>query len=58
MDVIRAKQLAEQYGKKLVQGTSAWDLDLFENGEYIDTLHTKQIGELDEDDFIEFYLED
>jgi hypothetical protein len=58
MQVDRAKQLAVQYGKRLNEGL-AYELNLYdEGGDYVDTLHQKQILELEEDDFIEFYLQD
>lgn len=59
MQVDRAKELAEQRGKRLSEGTRAYELNLYdEQGDFVDTLHQKQILELDENDFIEFYLED
>lgn len=59
MQVDRAKQLAEQCGKRLTEGTRVFELNLYDfDGSYIDSLHQKQILELDEDDFIQFYLED
>lgn len=58
MQVDRAKSLAKQYGKRLVDGVG-YELNLYENsGEYIDTLHQKQVLELDEEDYKEYYLKD
>lgn len=58
MNVVRAKQLAEQYGKKLVDGLDSM-LDLYgADGIYIDSLYPGQVNHLEEDDYIEFYLED
>jgi len=59
MNVDRAKELAVQYGQSLSEGTRAYELNLYDgDGQFVDTLHQKQILELDEDDFIEFYLKD
>lgn len=59
MQIDRAKQLAEQYGKRLSEGTRVFELNLYDaDGSYIDSLHQKQILELDEDSYVEFYLED
>lgn len=57
MNVDRAKQLAEQHGFRLSEGL-AYELNLYDgDGRYIDSLHQKQILELDEDAYLEFYLE-
>ena len=61
MQLDRAKALALEYGKKLVQGED-YSLDLHTNimrgvrWEYEDSLHPKQIAEMEEEDFIEYYL--
>lgn len=58
MQIDRAKSLAVEYGKKLVAG-AGYDWNLYEsNGQYIDTLHEKQILDLEERDYEEFYLKD
>ena len=58
MNVDRAKQLAEQAGMRLSEGTRVFELNLYDaNGQYVDSLHQKQVLELDEDDFVEFYLQ-
>jgi hypothetical protein len=57
MQIDRAKQLAEEYGRRLSEGVG-YNMNLYDGGgRYIDTLHQKQILELDEDDFLEFYLD-
>jgi hypothetical protein len=59
MQVDRAKELATQYGKRLSDGTRVFELNLYDSdGTYIDSLHQKQILEMDEDAYVEFYLED
>lgn len=59
MQIDRAKALAEQHGKRLSEGLRVFELNLYEkDGTYIDTLHQKQVNELEEDDFVEFYLLD
>lgn len=59
MQIDRAKQLAEQHGKRLSEGLRVFELNLYEkDGTYIDTLHQKQVNELEEYDFVEFYLMD
>lgn len=59
MQIDRAKQLAVEYGKRLSEGTRVFELNLYDtNGSYVDSLHQKQILELEEDDFIQFYLEE
>jgi hypothetical protein len=59
MQIDRAKKLAEQYGKRLSEGTRVFELNLYDrDGSYIDSLHQKQILKLDEDDFVEYYLVD
>lgn len=59
MQVDRAKAVAEQYGKRLSEGTRVFELNLYgSDGSYIDSLHQKQVLELEEDDFVEYYLQD
>lgn len=59
MQVDRAKKLAVEYGKRLSEGTRVFELNLYDsNGSYIDSLHQKQILEMDEDSYVEYYLED
>lgn len=58
MQIDRAKQLAEQNGKRLSESVNIQELNLYDgDGRYIDTLHQKQILEMDEDAFLEFYLD-
>ena len=57
MQIDRARQLANEYGYTLKPGTGYdWNLHDTASGQYIDTLHQTQIGFLNEEDFVEFYL--
>lgn len=59
MQIDLAKKLATQYGKRLSEGTRVFELNLYDSdGSYIDSLHQKQINELEEEDFVTYYLED
>lgn len=57
MQVDRAKSLAAEYGMRLSEGTRVFELNLYDDrGNYVDSLHQKQILELDEDDYVSYYL--
>lgn len=57
----RAKKLAIEYGKLLKEGEDC-QINLYQDPdntglwEFEDSLHSKQIDELKEDDFVEYYL--
>jgi hypothetical protein len=57
MNIQRAQQLTKSYGMSLVQGPD-YVLELYHIGEYIGELYPAQIAEMDEEDFIEYYLTD
>lgn len=63
MNLKRAKELAEERGFHLVEGIE-YDLDLKKYDQeygvmrYVDSLYHRQIAELKEDDFVEYYLQD
>lgn len=55
MLISRAKELAGSWGLSLIE-SRPYDLELKRHGNYIDTLHQVQIGYLNEEDFINYYL--
>lgn len=58
MLIDRAQALAKEKGYKLVHDMG-YDWNLYDpRGQWVDTLHQFQIGELLEEDYIEFYLGD
>lgn len=58
MQLARAQEMSEQSGMKLKLGTD-YEYDLFDSsGKFVDSLNPIQIGEMDEDDFKTFYLQD
>ena len=58
MKLCRVYELVKEAGCSL-EPSGSYGYDLYgSDGQYIDTLHGKQIEELQEDDFIEFYLND
>jgi hypothetical protein len=58
MLISTAKSLAKQYGMKLIEG-ELYSLDLFGmDGKWIDALDQTQIEYLEEQDYIDFYLND
>lgn len=58
MRLDRVYSLVEQYDYCL-EARSGYGFDLYDDqGQYVDTLHSKQIDELQEEDFIEYYLND
>lgn len=59
MQLARAQELATEVGMKLVLGIDyEYDLSDTNSGKYIDSLNPIQIGEMDEEDFKAFYLQD
>ena len=57
MNIQRAQYLTKSYGMSLIQGPD-YVLELYHIGEYIGELYPAQIAEMDEEDFIEYYLTD
>lgn len=58
MRLDRIHEITKSFGFYL-KASSSYEYDLFDNqGRYVDTLHGNQINELQETDFIEFYLKD
>ena len=58
MQIQRAQELASSYQLELAHTENqCLELRTLE-GKYIDTLYSAQIGEIEEEDFIEFYLKD
>ena len=56
MNIQRAQELTKAYKMTLVQGPD-YALELYFLDEYIGELYPAQIAEMNEDDFIEFYLD-
>ena len=56
MNIQRAQQLTKSYMMSLVQGPN-YVFELYYRGDYIGELYPAQIAEMEEADFIEYYLD-
>lgn len=56
MFIDEAIDLAKQHGFALKNSSERFMYDLFSEHGYEDSLHKEQIAEMDEEDFVEFYL--
>lgn len=56
MNIQRAQQLTKSYMMNLVQGPN-YVFELYFKGQYIGELYPAQIAEMEEQDFIDYYLD-
>lgn len=57
MNIQRAQELSNQYQMTMVQGLD-YVFELYFRGKFIGELHPAQIGEMNEEDFIMYYLDE